>query len=169
MGRVEKIKRLLIEESNKRILNETIILPYPPTRTLKAGSKGDDVKKLQSRLKELGYDLGNSGTNGDGVDGSYGSKTKEAVKKVQKLAFPNNYMEWDGRAGKKTVKYLNFAGEGKKRSSGGETNPIPPKKEEGWRVYSDMLTISPFDSKEKGDSLECGLIVTYLILQKNTN
>jgi hypothetical protein len=151
MGRIEKIKRRLIEESNKRLLNESIILPYPPTRILKDGSKGDDVKKLQSRLKELGYDLGDSGTNGDGIDGSYGSKTKEAVKKVQKLAYPNNYMEWDGQVGKKTVRYLNFAGEGKKRSSDDETNPIPPKKEEGWRVYSDSLTRSPFDSKEKGD------------------
>jgi len=90
MGRIGKLKRQLIEEANKKILNEVTILTYPPKRILKVGSKGNDVKKLQSRLKELGYDLGNSGTNSDGIDGSYGSKTKDAVKKVQKLAFPNS-------------------------------------------------------------------------------
>jgi len=151
MGRIEKIKRRLIEEANKRILNETIILPYPPKRILRVGSKGDDVKKLQSRLKELGYDLGDTGLNSDGIDGSYGSKTKAAVKKVQKLAFPNNYMEWDGQAGEKTVKYLNSAGKGKEQSSDNETKYKPPKKEEGWRVYSEKLTKTPFTNKEQGD------------------
>ena len=156
MGRIGKLKRQLIEDANKKILNEVTILTYPPKRILKVGSKGDDVKKLQSRLKELGYDLGNSGTNSDGIDGSYGSKTKDEVKKVQKLAFPNNYMEWDGQAGKKTVKYLNSAGKGKEQSSDDKTKPTPPKtepikKEEGWRVYSEKLTKTPFNNKEQGD------------------
>jgi len=149
MGRIEKQKRHLIKEANQRILNEVIILTYPPKRVLVVGSEGDDVKKLQRRLKELGYGLGSSGPNSDGVDGSYGSKTKAAVKKVQKLAFPNNYMEWDGQAGEKTIKYLNSAGEGKEQD--GETKPIPPKKEEGWRVYSEKLTKTPFSNKEQGD------------------
>ena len=45
---------------------------------LKKGSKGDDVKKLQERLTELGYDVGPAGT-----DGIFGPKTLEALKKFQ--------------------------------------------------------------------------------------
>jgi flagellum-specific peptidoglycan hydrolase FlgJ len=37
------------------------------------------VKQLQSTLKDLGYDLGTSGLNHDGVDGSYGESTLDAV------------------------------------------------------------------------------------------
>jgi hypothetical protein len=37
------------------------------------------VKTLQTHLKTLGYDLGNSGKNKDGVDGALGSKTAEAI------------------------------------------------------------------------------------------
>jgi flagellum-specific peptidoglycan hydrolase FlgJ len=37
------------------------------------------VKQLQSMLKELGYDLGTSGLNHDGVDGSYGGATLTSV------------------------------------------------------------------------------------------
>ncbi len=156
MGRIEKIKRLVIEEANKRVLNEMVTLPYPPKRVLVSGSKGEDVIKLQKRLKELGYDIGSSGNNSDGVDGKYGTKTKSAIKKVQKKAFPNNYMEWDGRTGEKTVKYLNKSGSGEGQSDDNSTNTPPrketkPNKKDGWRVYSDKLSSSPFDSKEKGD------------------
>lgn len=45
---------------------------------LKKGAKGDDVKKLQERLTELGYDVGPAGT-----DGIFGPKTLEALKKFQ--------------------------------------------------------------------------------------
>jgi flagellum-specific peptidoglycan hydrolase FlgJ len=37
------------------------------------------VKQLQSTLKELGYDLGTSGSNHDGVDGRYGASTLVAI------------------------------------------------------------------------------------------
>ena len=42
------------------------------------------IVELQKRLKELGYDLGTSGSNKDGVDGDYGSKTREAVREFQR-------------------------------------------------------------------------------------
>lgn len=45
---------------------------------LKKGSKGDDVKKLQERLTELGYDVGPAG-----ADGIFGPRTLEALKKFQ--------------------------------------------------------------------------------------
>ena len=47
------------------------------TTTLKSGSKGDAVKQLQQRLKDLGYYTST-------VDGDYGSGTTSAVKAFQK-------------------------------------------------------------------------------------
>ena len=46
---------------------------------LEQGAKGDEVKKLQQKLFDMGYDIGTSG-----VDGIFGSKTKEALQKFQK-------------------------------------------------------------------------------------
>ncbi|MBE5804985.1 MAG: peptidoglycan-binding protein [Clostridiales bacterium] len=66
-----------------------------PSRTLRKGSQGDDVKSVQSRLKELGYYSGS-------VDGSYGSGTMAAVKSFQS----KNGLSADGLAGSKTYKIL---------------------------------------------------------------
>ena len=49
------------------------VTPPEAFRLLQKGSKGDDVRALQLRLQELGYDPGTP-------DGIYGSGTKEAVK-----------------------------------------------------------------------------------------
>lgn len=46
-------------------------------RTLRSGSKGDDVVDLQEKLNALGYNCGSA-------DGIFGSKTKSAVKAYQK-------------------------------------------------------------------------------------
>lgn len=43
----------------------------------KYGSSGDEVRQIQQKLKNWGYYNGN-------VDGVFGSKTQEAVKKFQK-------------------------------------------------------------------------------------
>lgn len=43
----------------------------------KYGSSGDEVRQIQQKLKNWGYYNGN-------VDGIFGSKTQEAVKKFQK-------------------------------------------------------------------------------------
>ena len=63
--------------------------------SLKKGSKGEAVEKLQQRLKNLGYYT-------PGVDGSYGDRTVSAVKAFQK----NNGLEQDGVAGKDTLDKL---------------------------------------------------------------
>ena len=47
------------------------------TRTLKVGSRGDDVKRLQENLNTLGFDAGKP-------DGVFGSGTKNAVIAFQK-------------------------------------------------------------------------------------
>ena len=46
---------------------------------LKVGSRGEKVKQLQRFLVAEGYDIGKFGINKDGVDGMFGSKTRQAV------------------------------------------------------------------------------------------
>lgn len=58
----------------------------------KFGSSGNEVIKIQTKLKNWGYYSGD-------IDGIYGSRTKEAVKKFQK----NNNLTADGIAGTKTL------------------------------------------------------------------
>lgn len=67
--------------------------PETPTPTLRSGSKGEDVKVLQQKLKDLGYDIGRTG-----VDGKFGLKTAAAVKAFQK----NKNLKVDGIVGKAT-------------------------------------------------------------------
>lgn len=67
---------------------------YNLTRTLKKGSKGDDVKQLQKTLIELGYSVGKYG-----ADGSFGNDTENAVKKFQKA----KGITQDGLVGKNTA------------------------------------------------------------------
>lgn len=61
--------------------------------TLKKGSKGAEVKKLQESLISKGYDLGKTGADGD-----YGDITEAAVKQYQK----DNKLTIDGLAGNET-------------------------------------------------------------------
>ena len=71
--------------------------PTPNTSyvTMYVGDKGSNVRRLQSRLKELGY-------LSDKVDGAYGQNTKKAVEAFQK----NNGLNADGIAGKATQTLL---------------------------------------------------------------
>jgi N-acetylmuramoyl-L-alanine amidase len=61
----------------------------------KYGSRGDEVKQIQQKLKNWGYYKGS-------VDGIYGSKTLEAVKYFQR----KNGLTVDGIAGDKTLSAL---------------------------------------------------------------
>ena len=66
-----------------------------PTRILRPGMSGDDVKSVQSRLKALGYYTGT-------VDGNYGTGTMAAG-----ASFPlRNNLSADGVAGTRTYKKL---------------------------------------------------------------
>lgn len=66
------------------------------TDTLRKGDAGEAVRKLQRRLKELGYFTSS-------VDGDYGEKTVSAVKAFQR----RNGLSADGVAGAATLKRLN--------------------------------------------------------------
>lgn len=67
----------------------------------KLGSQGDEVKRIQKKLKNLGYYKGS-------VDGVYGANTLKAVKSFQK----NCGLKADGVAGPKTIRYLGLEGSG---------------------------------------------------------
>lgn len=77
----------------------------------KYGSNGDEVRKIQTKLKNWGYYSGN-------IDGIYGSKTFEAVKKFQKA----NGLNVDGVAGEKTLAALGIQGSTNSNSSTSSSN-----------------------------------------------
>ena len=72
----------------------------------KIGSRGDEVRQIQSKLKSLGFFNGT-------VDGIYGAKTQSAVKRYQQSVGINA----DGVAGPKTLLYLGLGS-----NSGGSTS-----------------------------------------------
>ncbi len=67
--------------------------------TCAAGDSGDAVRKVQRRLKKLGYYKGS-------IDGDFGSGTKDAVKRFQK----KNGLSVNGRVNKNTLTKLNSSG-----------------------------------------------------------
>ena len=71
---------------------------YVSYATSRYGSRGEEVKQIQTKLKNWGYYNGN-------VDGIYGSKTFTAVKKFQQ----KNGLTVDGIAGEKTLAALGIS------------------------------------------------------------
>lgn len=71
------------------------------------GSRGEEVRKVQTKLKSLGLYTGS-------VDGIYGTATQKAVRQFQK----NCGITADGIAGPKTLLYLGITS-GSSSSSGG--------------------------------------------------
>lgn len=65
----------------------------------KYGSRGEEVRRIQSKLKELGY-------YSAAVDGIFGVRTQSAVKAFQR----NCGLTVDGIAGPKTLLYLGLGG-----------------------------------------------------------
>lgn len=77
----------------------SIFSPSDNISTLsKLGSRGNEVRKIQTKLKELGYYRGS-------VDGIFGVDTQKAVRSFQK----NCGITSDGIAGPKTLKYLGLS------------------------------------------------------------
>ena len=76
-------------------ITPTVTNTAAPT-SLKRGSKGDAVKSLQQKLKQLGYYTGS-------VDGDFGEGTEKAVKAFQE----RNGLTVDGKAGTKTMAKMN--------------------------------------------------------------
>ena len=82
----------------------------------KYGSRGDEVRQIQTKLKRWGYYSGN-------VDGIYGSKTLAAVKWFQS----KNGLTADGITGKKTLEAMGIYTSSSITSGGsntGNTNDV---------------------------------------------
>ena len=80
----------------------------------KYGSRGDEVKQIQTKLKNWGYYNGS-------IDGIYGSKTVEAVKYFQR----KNGLTADGIAGQKTLSAMginNSSGSSSSSSASNDSN-----------------------------------------------
>ena len=77
----------------------------------KYGSRGDEVRKIQEKLKRWGYYSGN-------VDGIYGSQTLEAVKAFQR----KNGLTVDGIAGTKTLAAMGITSSSNSSSSSSNNN-----------------------------------------------
>ena len=80
-------------------------VPYQP---LAVGDRGEEVRRLQEKLTELGYLTGT-------IDGVYGQQTKRAVAAFQE----NNDLTPDGSAGAKTLALLY-------ETEQAETSAVPP-------------------------------------------
>lgn len=81
------------------ILSGTLYITISRYQTVEAlskyGSRGEEVKKIQTKLKRWGYYNGN-------IDGIYGSQTLAAVKAFQR----KNGLTVDGIAGTKTLRAM---------------------------------------------------------------
>ena len=78
----------------------------------KSGSRGEEVRKIQTKLKNWGYYNGS-------VDGVYGWQTENAVRSFQK----KNGLTADGVAGEKTLNAMGiFSSGGNSSSSSGGAN-----------------------------------------------
>lgn len=64
----------------------------------KMGSRGDEVRKIQTKLKQWGYAIGN-------IDGIFGTKTEKGVKQFQH----NNGITADGIAGETTLSKMGIS------------------------------------------------------------
>ena len=81
------------------LIGVTIFIVYFQNNSVEAlskyGSRGEEVKQIQTKLKRWGYYSGN-------VDGIYGSQTVNAVKYFQR----KNGLTQDGIAGPATLKAM---------------------------------------------------------------
>lgn len=87
--------------------------------TLRSGSRGEAVKKLQQRLKELGYYAGS-------IDGVYGSGTIKAIRAFQE----RNKLTVDGVAGSGTQKVL-YSSSAKKAADDADDDKVADSDDDG--------------------------------------
>jgi hypothetical protein len=130
MAKIIKLTESDLEQIVKKVLIEQRAVP-----TASRGQKGDDTTKIQQALKSKGYKLGNSGPNGDGVDGDFGPATQRAIRDFQTKMKINptgsvdqltrNYL-FDGFA---QSQFLNNIGKGKLNAVGvSDTTKTPTTK-----------------------------------------
>jgi N-acetylmuramoyl-L-alanine amidase len=101
-------KKIILQIISIILLNLILLSVFVSIRTdtsetvdvvSKLGSRGDEVRRIQSKLRQLGYYKG-------AVDGIYGTMTRSAVKAFQRSCG----LTADGIAGPKTLLYLGLNG-----------------------------------------------------------
>jgi peptidoglycan hydrolase-like protein with peptidoglycan-binding domain len=94
------------DSGNTDDTTSTDVTIRPISKSVGKGGKNEleDVKIVQSLLKGLGYNLGTSGPNGDGVDGNCGNTTIKHIKDFQAKNFsftPDGLISTTGNTWKK--------------------------------------------------------------------
>ena len=119
----------VVDVTPQIIINPSATTPgtSATSSTLQKGSTGSEVKKLQQRLKELGYLKGSA-------DGDFGDATEAAVRAFQ----AQNGLTVDGKAGSATLAKLNSSSAKKAPTVTATNTPRP--------------TNTPFTSYKNGDS-----------------
>lgn len=116
-------------------------------RTMKKGSRGSDVKTLQTALKDKGFYSGK-------IDGIYGKKTVSAVKAFQR----KNGLKADGVAGPKTLGKLYEKGSAETDSPAETNTPSPRIAAEPPDAVKDEA-ISYLESIAARSGAVCGTVV----------
>ena len=116
----------LVSITPQVIINTSTATPQTNAASLKVGSTGAEVRKMQNRLKELGYLKGSA-------DGDFGAATESAVKSFQ----AQNGLAVDGKAGTATLNKL-YSANAKKAPANVTNTPKP--------------TATPFTSFKHGDT-----------------
>ena len=104
----------------------------------------DKVKAVQQALVNLGYNLGNTGPNKDGVDGKFGDLTRSAVIQFQK----KNGIKQTGNVGEFTSKALGVEPLTTSRTSSATSSSEPKQTQ---TTTSTSSVKSPFKNKEEGN------------------
>lgn len=126
-----KRKRILITT-----LIVTLILCVNAFAVSKNGSRGEEVRKIQTKLKNWGYYNG-------AVDGVYGWQTENAVKSFQK----KNGLTVDGVAGEKTLNAMGIFSNGGNSSGGGSASPNEANIELLARVINGEARGEPYEGQ----------------------
>ena len=113
-------------------------------KTLRKGSRGEEVKKLQTALKKMGLYTGK-------IDGVYGNSTVRAVKSFQKAS----ELKTDGIAGPKTQKKLYSANTATAKPKATEK----PKTEKEQEITVPQKVQKLLDSMKKSSGAACGTLV----------
>lgn len=79
-------------------LKEVVIKAYKKPSEKIDTSNITDAKEIQQKLVDFGYDLGNYGEKGNGVDGKIGKRTKQAINSYNEIV---GYQEEYKRSGSK--------------------------------------------------------------------
>ena len=122
----ERLVGELLTEGESSPTSATEVIFNPEMTDLKLKSLGNDVRAWQWALVALGYDLGEFGKKGDGVDGKFGPETDRGTREFQ----ADYRTTVDGVVGDRTLTLMNAVldKQGIKAIPGYKKSKVPVKK-----------------------------------------